>query len=124
MTTRMRDRKPDTTLTVHALEVPAAVEAPSFGLQYRGYLDIPQDGIYTFYLTCDDGGTLKIAGRDVVNNDGNHPAIEKDGQVALQKGLQKFALDFVEAGGGYTLQLKYSLNGSEPRELPAQWLKN
>jgi hexosaminidase len=124
MTTRMTGRIPDTTLTVRTLVVPSSVEAPSFGLQYRGYLDIPTDGIYTFYLTCDDGGTLKIAGRDVVNNDGNHSAIEKDGQVALQKGLQPIALDFIEAGGGYTLQLKYSFNGSEPQEIPAKWLKN
>jgi len=123
-TTNMPDTKPDTVVTVQSIEVPKAAEAPAFGLKYRGYLDIPQDGIYGFYLTCDDGGTLKIAGREVINNDGNHPPFEKNGQVALKKGYQQFALDFIEGGGGYTLQLKYSVNGSEPRDLPAQWLKN
>jgi hexosaminidase len=116
--------KPDTIVTVTSIEVPKAVTAPAFGLQYRGYLNIPQDGIYSFYLTCDDGGILKIADREVVNNDGNHPPIEKNGQVALKKGYQKIALDFIEGGGGYTLQLKYSFSGSKPREIPAQWLKN
>jgi len=124
MTTQMPDSKPDTVLTVPSIEVPKAAEAPAFGLKYRGYLDIPQDGIYSFYFTCDDGGTLKIAGREVVDNDGNHAPLEKNGQVALKKGYQKIALDFIEGGGGYTLQLKYSFNGSEPREIPAQWLKN
>ena len=124
MTARMPNTKPDTILKVQAIEVPKAVEAPSFGLKYRGYLDIPQDGIYSFYLTCDDGGTLKIADRDVVNNDGNHSAIEKTGQVALQKGLHNIALDFIEGGGGYTLKLKYSFNGSEPQDIPSAWLKN
>lgn len=115
---------PDTVMTVASVVVPAVLEAPAFGLKYRGYLDVPQDGVYSFYLTCDDGGTLTIGDREVVNNDGNHSAIEKNGQVALKRGLQKFALDFIEGGGGYTLQLKYSFNGSEPRNIPASWFKH
>jgi hexosaminidase len=115
---------PDTVMTVASVVVPAVLEAPAFGLKYRGCLDVPQDGVYSFYLTCDDGGTLTIADREVVNNDGNHSAIEKNGQVALKRGLQKFALDFIEGGGGYTLQLKYSFNGSEPRDIPASWFKH
>jgi hexosaminidase len=30
----------------------------------------------------------------------------------------------VEGGGGYTLKLKYSLNGSEPVNVPNSWLKH
>lgn len=119
-----RATAPDTVMTVASIVVPSVLEAPAFGLKYRGYLDVPQDGVYSFYLTCDDGGTLKIADREVVNNDGNHSAIEKNGQVALKRGLQKFALDFIEGGGGYTLQLKYSFNGSEAQDIPASWLKH
>ena len=118
------DTRADTTFTAETISVPKLAEAPSFGLKYRGYLDIPQDGVYSFYLTCDDGGTLKIADRQVVDNDGLHSAIEKNGQVALKKGLHSIALDFIEGGGGYTLKLKYSLNGSVPQDIPAQWLKN
>ncbi|MBS1602090.1 MAG: family 20 glycosylhydrolase, partial [Bacteroidetes bacterium] len=120
----MDGRQPDTVMTVGAVAVPKALEAPSFGLRYRGYLDVPKDGIYSFFLTCDDGGVLRVAGREVVNNDGNHPPLEKSGQVALKKGLQKLALDFIEGGGGYALRLKYSLNGSEPQDIPAEWLKH
>jgi hexosaminidase len=60
----------------------------------------------------------------VVDNDGLHSAIEKNGQIALKKGLHSIALDFIEGGGGYTLKLKYSLNGSAPQDIPVQWLKN
>ncbi|WP_431211285.1 family 20 glycosylhydrolase [Puia sp. P3] len=120
----MAGRQPDTVMTVGAVAVPKVLEAPSFGLQYRGYLDIPKDGIYSWYLTCDDGGVLNIAGREVVNNDGNHPPLEKNGQVALKKGLQKLALDFIEGGGGYALRLKYSFNGGKPQDIPAEWLKH
>ena len=120
----MNGKTPDSTFIADNIIVPATVKAPSFGLQYRGYIDIPADGIYSFYLTCDDGGILKIANEETVNNDGLHSAAEKNGQVALRKGLQPFALDFIEGGGGFTLKLKYSINGSTPAEVPSSWFKN
>lgn len=116
--------KPDSAFTTDKIAVPSSVNAPSFAISYNGYINVPLDGIYTFYLTCDDGGVLWIAGRETVNNDGLHSAIEKNGQVALKKGLQKFTLDFIEGGGGFTLKLKYSKNGSEPRDIPADWFRN
>lgn len=116
--------KANDVFTVNSITVPADVKAPSFGLRYKGYLNIPADGIYSFYLTCDDGGILNIAKREVVNNDGWHGPIEKSGQVALKKGMQPIELNFVEGGGGYTLKLKYSINGTEPVEVPDSWLKH
>ena len=116
--------KSDSTFISNTISVPSTVKAPSFAINYKGYVDIPADGIYSFYLTCDDGGVLKIANRVAVDNDGLHSAIEKNGQVALRKGLQAFDLDFIEGGGGFTLKLKYSVNGSEPKEIPSDWFKN
>lgn len=123
-TLAMVGKTADSTFTADSVVVPATVKAPAFGLQYRGYIDVPADGIYSFFLTCDDGGTLKIANNEVVNNDGLHSAIEKNGQIALRKGLQPFALDFIEGGGGFTLKLKYSVNGSAPQEVPSSWLRH
>ena len=123
-TTNIRSGQPDSTYLATSIDVPKSVNAPSFGLKYRGYIDILEPGIYTFYLTCDDGGILKIADRMTVDNDGLHSAIEKTGQVALSKGLQPLALDFIEGGGGFTLKLKYSFNGSEPKDIPQSWFRN
>jgi hexosaminidase len=114
----------DSTFVSDIIAVPQSVKAPSFAITYSGYIDVPSDGVYSFYLTCDDGGVLKIADRETVNNDGLHSAIEKNGQIALKKGLQKFKLDFIEGGGGYTLKLKYSKNGSVPADLPTSWFRN
>ena len=110
------------TYTVTNVEVPKEASAATFGVKFSGYLNIPADGVYSFYLTCDDGGILKVGPLETVNNDGWHPPMEKSGQAALKKGLQPIALDFVEGGGGYTLKLKYSLNGSAPVDVPAEWL--
>ncbi|MBS7564869.1 family 20 glycosylhydrolase [Mucilaginibacter sp. Bleaf8] len=122
--TLLADAKPQATVAVDSLVVPKEATAASFGLRYQGYFDVPEDGIYSFYLTCDDGGILKVAGRNTVDNDGWHGPIEKSGQVALKKGLQPIELNFVEGGGGYTLKLKYSKNGSQPVAVPASWLKH
>lgn len=123
-TTLIPDTAKNQALTVSTVTVPKEATAPSFGLKYRGYIDIPSDGVYTFYLTCDDGGVLKIADRLVVDNEAMHSAIEKSGQVALKKGLQPFELNFLEGGGGYALKLLYSKDGSAPAEIPASWLKH
>ena len=123
-TTNIRNGQPDSTYIAPVIDVPKSVNAPSFGLKYRGYIDVPATGVYTFYLTCDDGGILKIADRMTVDNDGLHSAVEKTGQAALEKGLQPFALDFVEGGGGFTLKLKYSFNGSASQDVPQSWFKN
>ncbi len=114
--------QPAATYTVSNVEVPKEANAATFGVKFSGYLNIPQDGVYSFYLTCDDGGILKVGPLETVNNDGWHPPMEKSGQAALKKGLQPIALDFVEGGGGYTLKLKYSLNGSAPLDVPSEWL--
>lgn len=94
---------------------------PSFGVKMSGFLKVPQKGIYSFFLTADDGAVLKIDNQIVVDNDGQHSALLKSGQSALEAGFHQFNLDFIEAGGGFTLRLYYSLNGSEPQPIPDEW---
>lgn len=106
------------TYTVNGIQVPEDIKAPAFGLQYRGFIDVPTTGIYSFYLTSDDGSVLRIGDRTVVDNDGLHSAGERSGQVALQKGMHPFSLDFIEGGGGYTLRLQYSREGGSPQDIP------
>ena len=70
-----------------------------FGARINGYINVPTTGIYSFYLTVDDGGILYIDDQEVVNNDGWHAPFQKSGQVALEKGWHPFKIAFVEGGG-------------------------
>ena len=117
-TKNMTSVAPSQTFNVNSIEVPSEVNAPAFGLQYRGYIDVPENGIYSFYLTSDDGSLLSIDDKTVVDNDGLHSAIERSGEMALEKGLHRFSLDFIEGGGGYTLRLLYALQGAQPQDIP------
>ena len=114
---------PDSVLKMDNVTVPKYITAPQFGLKYKGYIEVPQTGVYTFYLNCNDGGVLHIGGQTVVDNDGLHGDKEKGGQVALQKGVHTFALEFMEGGNGYNLDLKYSINNQQPLNIPDSELK-
>jgi hexosaminidase len=114
--------KPDSAFIAHNFVVPASVNAPSFALRYTGYINVPATGIYSFYLTCDDGGVLTIADKVTVDNDGLHSAIQKSGQIALEKGKHPLKLDFIEGGGGFTLLLKYSVSNRALLDVPKEWL--
>ena len=112
----------DSVFTTSNFNVPAFVHAPSFGLTYNGFIKVPETGIYTFYLICDDGGILKIGNKEVVNNDGLHAAIQKTGQVALIQGLHPIQVNFIEGGGGFKLQLEYSMGKGTAMPIPENWL--
>lgn len=63
--------------------------APNFAFDFSGLINVPVDGLYTFYCTSKDGSKLFIGGSDscVVSNDGlkNTPQ-EASGNVELKKG--------------------------------------
>lgn len=114
---------PDTTSVFPDVVLPA-VHPDEYGLQFRGFIDVPATGIYSFFLTSDDGSVLRIARRLVVDNDGAHSSKEKSGQVALQKGLHAFALDYMDLGGGGALKLSYSMDNNPPQPVPVSWYKH
>ncbi len=114
----------DQSLVIPGISLPEGMPATGFGMKLNGYIDVPQTGIYTFFLRSDDGSVLHIAGRLVVDNDGLHSSAEKGGQVALTKGLHVFSLDYINGSGGSELGLAWSLNGSTPQPVPPAWLKH
>ncbi len=93
--------------------------ADDAGLRYAGYFIAPKDGLYTFYLSVDDGGVMRMDGKVVVDHDGKHANTEKSGKIALKKGAHIFGLDYIQAGSDKALKLEYSVNGSERQVVPA-----
>jgi len=76
-----------------------------FAIQFEGYLRIPADGIYTFYTYSDDGSRLYLHDTLVVDNDGSHSARQRNGYIALQKGLVPIRVDYFEDFLGETLRV-------------------
>ena len=93
-----------------------------YGVHLRGYVRVPEDALYTFYLACDDGGKVRIDDELVVDHDGQHDATEKAGQVALRSGYHAFDLVFFQALGGVALKLSVSSPHTAKVEVPVEWL--
>ena len=71
-----------------------------FGLVFTGKLDAPKDGEYFFQLASDDGGRISLDGKQVVDNDGIHPASTiREGKARLKKGAHEFRLEYFQAAG-------------------------
>jgi alpha-L-fucosidase len=82
-----------------------------FGAILTGFINVPEDGVYEFELTSDDGSTLTIGDRLVVDNDGLHSPSAKTGEIALSKGLHALKIAYFNGGGGQALGLRWSLAG-------------
>ena len=93
-----------------------------YGIRFTGYLRVPDDDVYEFSLISDDGSTLTIGGRIVVDNDGMHGAQERTGMIALRRGLHPMVLRYAEAGGGAALTVRMRREGEEWHAVPATWL--
>ena len=93
-----------------------------FGLVLRSKIEIPKAGLYTFYLTSNDGSDLFIDGKRVVSNDGLHGSLEKSGRIRLTRGRHDLRITYFQAGG--SMDLKLSLTGPDGvrRKVPPDWL--
>lgn len=91
---------PDAEFVSEGVVLPAG-PSYDFGLVFRGYVRIPEDGVFSFYTYSDDGSVMTVSGRTAVENDGLHSRDEKSGQLALKKGWHPFEVRYFDHGGGY-----------------------
>jgi hypothetical protein len=93
-----------------------------FAYRFRGLIKVPTDGVYTFYLSSDDGSRLFIGGTSVVDNDGLHGMGDRFGFIALKAGFHPISVAYFNRSSG--LGLKVSIEGPEmgKQEIPASVL--
>ena len=90
-----------------------------YGLEFEGYLTVPESGVYTFATYSDDGSFLFIGDEKVVDNDGSHSAKQEQGYIALEAGLHPIRIHYFEDHAGEVLKLLYKLPGeTEFQEIP------
>jgi len=93
-----------------------------YGYSYHGYIEVPKDGIYNFFLISNDGSKLYIDGKELIENDANHGAVEEPGRVGLKAGFHKILVKYFQCGGGKALKVSWSGPGMERHEISAQEL--
>ncbi len=118
----IRNAKTKKAGNIGGFEVPSGSGPGVYGIHYSGYIEIPADGRYVFSVVSDDGSRLYIGDTLAVDNDGLHPAIERQGWADLKKGLYPVTLLYSEAGGGGSIDVSWEGPGFERQAIPAEML--
>ncbi|MFI5133178.1 MAG: alpha-L-fucosidase [Chitinophagales bacterium] len=104
------------------ISIAAKQRADKFAFDFYGYIKIDKDGSYTFFTNSDDGSKLFVDGVVVVDNDGEHGAVEKSGRAALKKGYHTIRVMYFDSGGDNVLKVSIQPEGGKKEELPADIL--
>ncbi len=89
------------------------------GARLTALIDVPQDGLYTFYTESDDGSGLWVGNLHVVENDGVHGMQERSGLIGLAQGRHRIRVDFFEQAAGAGLIVRWSGPGLAKQIIPA-----
>lgn len=89
----------------------------NFGVVYTGYIEIPIDGAYTFYISSDEGSRLYIDGTLLVDNDGIHTEMELSGDACLDEGYHEIRVEYFERTGEEGLAVQFEGPGISKRNL-------
>ena len=103
---------PEATGTMNFPSIDGAPDEDHFAYLFSGYIDIPEDGIWSFKTHSDDGSALWIDGVCVVNNDGSHSAVSAEGTIPLMKGLHPYKLVYFEDYEGQELSWSWKAPGA------------
>jgi len=101
------------------LALPVSSPGDCYALTFDAYVNAPHDGLYTFYLSSDDGSRLFIGNRMVVDNDGLHDSGEKSGTIRLQRGLHKIRIEYFELIGNQMLHVLWEGPHIPKQQIPA-----
>jgi alpha-L-fucosidase len=113
--------KPTGSGAVKAIDISARQGKEEYAYVFEGFVKIPADGLYTFYVASDDGSKLWI-GDVLIDNDGAHSLTEKSAEIPLSKGYHPFKLQFFENTGGDELYVHWKGPGFEKTTLPGSVL--
>lgn len=94
--------------------------ADSMGAVFTGYLDVPADGWYRFYLTSDEGSRLYIDNVLLTDNDNVHTSREYSNDIRMSAGVHSVKLEYFEGTGPAVLKLEWAGPGFSRKYLDSQ----
>jgi len=109
---------PASSSTMANFSISGAPQTDYFGYSFTGYVNVPTDGVYTFYTSSDDGSKLYIGSTLVVSNDALQPATERSGQIGLKAGKHAIKVEYFEKTGGQVLDVLYAGPGITKQLIP------
>ena len=100
--------KPVATGIISSFDISQSKRKEYFAFKFTGYIKIPEDGVYKFFVASDDGSQLTIGEDLVVDNDGLHGSEEVMGRIALGAGAHPITVGFFQKTGGVDFEVSFS----------------
>jgi len=120
---QLTEREPVETGQCGGFDLSQRLRDDHTALTFEGFLQVPADGIYKFFLASDDGSRLYIGNTLVVDNDGLHGMVEKSGNVGLRAGRHPLKVEWFNAGGGMGLAVQWAGPRIDKQPIPAAALQ-
>ncbi|MBD3177533.1 MAG: hypothetical protein GF320_20370, partial [Armatimonadia bacterium] len=121
------DLTPSAVGVTNVITTLCAPKRGDFGLRFDGFLDVPEDGIYTFRTFVNGGVNLYVDGARVIDCDGEHGDGERDdpwlkrGYVGLEAGWHAIRVDYLDVGmKGSSLEVTWEGPGFGECAIPSQ----
>ena len=93
-----------------------------YGVVFSGYINVPAEGVYSFFLASDDGSRMMVDEQILIDNDGLHGLEQKRGVAALEKGLHPVRIEYFNKTGGEELSVFWTGPGIRMEAVPASAL--
>lgn len=102
----------------------AGIDRPKydFALKFSSNIEITEEGEYNFSTVSNDGSSLYINGKKIVDNDGEHAAREMDGKIYLMKGKYPIIVQYFQTGGSTSFSVNYKGPNIEYQKIPGSKL--
>ena len=94
----------------------------NYAFVFTGYISVPKDGYYTFYLESNDGSVMILNDDKIIDNDGAHGNAEESASISLKAGLHKIDVKYFQLGGGQILKVAWEGAEFEKQEIRPQFL--
>lgn len=91
--------------------------ADNYGLKYTGYIDVPEDNTYNFYLNSQSISKLVINGKSIVSTDAS--GLEKSGAIKLRKGKHLIEFEYItKVGKSKDFSISYQFGTTTKTTIP------
>lgn len=104
---------------------PCQTKKAGFGIKYQGYIEVPTDGFYTFWLRCSPRGELFIGDNHRWILESQSRRRENSNRIALKAGRHPIEFRiFYRSDVDRTLEIDYSGPGINRQPIPAEVLSH
>jgi serine protease Do len=76
-----------------------------YAFQFLGFINIVEEGLYSFVIRSDDGSRLRVAKKLIADNDGQHAIRDVTGVIRLPAGLHPIEVEYQQGTGEAELKL-------------------